>query len=202
MDTLKKVKRSPAFMYSVRQQNKFLYTIVYFCCFFFNWLQIKTASHTSLTAVRRERETSWKQSGLVLSAGGICHRCARVHLLSAGSPLCCSDSRGAACRGLLWVVRRSRPAEGECWVKWWRMMGCSGSDGFLKPGEMGGWRRWAALPDISDWRCSYDKWAVRITEHVGRVSADNSQDNTHTSDILRKMASQKMIFSFAFFFCS
>lgn len=176
---LKKVKRSPAFIYSVKRQNQFSYNIV-FVLFFNSPPKAVTTDKNNLSYFfillwqqwEEEEKRAESRQGCCYQQGKsatdvhafICslqdHRCAA---LTAGEPLA---------GGLLWAVRRSRPAQGECWVKWWEMMGRSGSDGFLKPGEMGGWRRWAAFPDLSDCRCRYDEWAGRIAEHVVHVSAD------------------------------
>lgn len=89
---------------------------------------------------------------------------------------------GAFAGGLLGAVKRHRPLERECWMKWWEMMGCSSSERFLKPCEMGLTDKMSCFPNLSDCSSSCDKWSVRITGDTNASTYDTCKCRQHNTD--------------------
>lgn len=90
---------------------------------------------------------------------------------------------GAFAGGLLGAVKRHGPLEWECWMKWWEMMGCSGSERFLKPCEMGLADKMSCFSNISDCSSSCDKWSVRITGDTNASAYDTCKCRQRNTDI-------------------
>lgn len=109
----------------IQSNNKISFHITSFLfCFLTHhrrlWLRIKTTFRTSSyffdSSERRKRKELRAVRAAVICRGNLPQMCTRSSALCRITGVLTAGELLAG--GLLWAVRRSRPAQGECWVKW------------------------------------------------------------------------------------